>query len=50
VMRQHINLYVNEFTRDYGAEGTAAIAHLLVTAERLGIVPASEKPLYVSAA
>ncbi len=38
-MRQHIALYVNDFTRDYGVEGTAAIAHLLETAERLGIVP-----------
>jgi 1,4-dihydroxy-6-naphthoate synthase len=47
VMRQHIDLYVNEFTRDYGVEGTAAIVHLLATAERLGIVPSSDKPLYI---
>lgn len=47
VMRQHIALYVNEFTRNYGPEGEAAIAYLLSTAERLGIVPASGKPLYV---
>ena len=47
VMRQHIALYVNDFTRDYGAEGEAAIAYLLDTAERLGIVPRSSKPLYV---
>jgi 1,4-dihydroxy-6-naphthoate synthase len=47
VMRKHIALYVNDFTRDYGVEGTAAIAHLLETAERLGIVPTSDKPLYV---
>jgi 1,4-dihydroxy-6-naphthoate synthase len=47
VMRQHIALYVNDFTRDYGVEGQAAIAHLLGTAERLGLVPPSEKPLYV---
>jgi 5,8-dihydroxy-2-naphthoate synthase len=47
VMRQHIALYVNEFTRDYGVEGQAAIAYLLETAERLGIVPRSEQPLYV---
>jgi len=46
VMRQHIDLYVNEFTRDYGAEGTAAITHLLATAERLGIVPQSNRPLF----
>jgi 1,4-dihydroxy-6-naphthoate synthase len=47
VMRQHIALYVNDFTRDYGVEGKAAIAYLLDTAERLGIVPPSTKPLYV---
>ena len=43
----HIDLYVNAFTRDYGQEGEAAIRHLLATAERLGIVPASERPLFV---
>jgi len=47
VMRQHIALYVNEFTRDYGADGRAAIAHLLDTAEALGLVPHSSRPLYV---
>ena len=47
VMRQHIALYVNNFTRDYGVEGQSAIAHLLDTAERLGVVPQSNKPLYV---
>jgi 1,4-dihydroxy-6-naphthoate synthase len=47
VMRQHIALYVNEFTRNYGAEGEAAIAHLIATAERLGLVPPSDRPLYV---
>ena len=48
VMRQHIALYVNEFTRDYGTEGEAAISHLLATAERLGIVPASARPLFAA--
>jgi len=47
VMRQHIALYVNEFTRNYGAEGEAAITHLLATAERLGIFPPSDRPLYL---
>ncbi len=47
VMRQHIALYVNEFTRDYGAEGTAAIEYLLGTAERLGIVPPAKTPLFI---
>jgi 1,4-dihydroxy-6-naphthoate synthase len=47
VMRQHIALYVNEFTRDYGPDGEAAIAYLLSTARTLGLVPRSEQPLYV---
>jgi 1,4-dihydroxy-6-naphthoate synthase len=47
VMRQHIALYVNDFTRDYGEEGEAAIQHLLETAEALGIVPHSDRPLFV---
>jgi 1,4-dihydroxy-6-naphthoate synthase len=46
VMRQHIDLYVNDFTRSYGPEGQAAIEHLLATAERLGIVPTSDKSLF----
>ena len=48
VMRQHIALYVNDFTRDYGVAGQAAIAHLLQTAERLGLVPHSDRPLFVT--
>src|SRR5262245_61655995 len=48
VMRQHIALYVNEFTRDYGTEGKAAISLLLTTAERLGIVPTSARPLFAA--
>ncbi|HVG96858.1 MAG TPA: 1,4-dihydroxy-6-naphthoate synthase, partial [Chloroflexota bacterium] len=47
VMRQHIDLYVNRFTSDYGPEGEAAIAYLLATAERLGVVPPSARPLFL---
>jgi len=46
VMRQHIALYVNDFTRGYGAEGEAAIRHLLDTAERRGIIPRSSQTLF----
>ncbi|CAA9242118.1 MAG: 1,4-dihydroxy-6-naphtoate synthase [uncultured Chloroflexi bacterium] len=48
VMRAHIGLYVNDFTRDYGVEGETAIRHLLDTAERVGIVPHSEQPLFLA--
>jgi 1,4-dihydroxy-6-naphthoate synthase len=47
VMRQHIDLYVNSFTSDYGPQGEAAIRYLLRTAEGLGLVPPSAQPLFV---
>ncbi len=42
VCEQHIRLYVTEFSRDYGAEGEAAIRHLLKAAETVGAVPPAE--------
>ncbi len=39
VMRQHIGLYVNEFTSDLGAEGERAIATLLQGALAAGLIP-----------
>ena len=47
VMRAHIDLYVNEYTLDYGPEGEAAIADLLQRAEAAGVVPAVAAPLFV---
>lgn len=41
VQRQHIELYVNEFTRDLGDEGYAAAAALLDRAFAAGLTPAS---------
>ncbi|MFD0557415.1 1,4-dihydroxy-6-naphthoate synthase [Stackebrandtia endophytica] len=40
VTRQHIELYVNEFTADLGAAGHAAIDTLLTRAAAAGLVPA----------
>jgi 1,4-dihydroxy-6-naphthoate synthase len=40
VQQQHIDLYVNEFTRDLGAEGTHAVRTLLGRAAEAGLVPA----------
>jgi 1,4-dihydroxy-6-naphthoate synthase len=48
VMRQHIELYVNDFTRNCGGEGEAAIRFLLDRARTLDIVPASHQRLFVS--
>jgi 1,4-dihydroxy-6-naphthoate synthase len=40
VQRQHIELYVNEFTRELGDDGYAAIEALLGRAQAEGLVPA----------
>ena len=42
VCRRHIDLYVNEFSLDYGAEGEHAIRTLLAAAQRQGIAPDAE--------
>lgn len=47
VMQQHIDLYVNHYTLDYGTDGEAAIADLFARAEKAGIVPQSDQPLFV---
>lgn len=47
VMYAHINLYVNDFTRDLGNEGRAAVAFMLRKASELGIAPASPLPIFV---
>jgi 1,4-dihydroxy-6-naphthoate synthase len=47
VMQAHIDLYVNQYTLDYGADGEAAIFDLIERAEREGIVPGAEAPLFV---
>ena len=39
VQRQHIDLYVNEFTRDLGDEGYTAAGALLTRAHRNGLTP-----------
>ena len=46
VCRAHIDLYVNEFTLDYGPEGEEAIRRLLGNAADLGIAPGSDKGLF----
>ena len=48
VVQAHIDLYVNRHTLDYGADGEAAIFDLLERAERAGIAPKSDAPLFIS--
>jgi 1,4-dihydroxy-6-naphthoate synthase len=45
VQRQHIALYVNEFSRDLGPAGYAAITELLGRAQAAGLVPATDPEL-----
>ena len=46
VMQQHIDLYVNEYSLQYGEDGEAAIHDLYARAEEAGIVPASGHSLF----
>ena len=48
VIQAHIDLYVNEFTIDYGREGEAAITDLLVRAENAHLIPASTHSIFLS--
>jgi 1,4-dihydroxy-6-naphthoate synthase len=47
VMYQHIGLYVNEYTQDLGEKGREAISHLFTVAREKGVIPVSEKALFV---
>jgi 1,4-dihydroxy-6-naphthoate synthase len=50
VMQAHIDLYVNEYTLDYGPDGEAAVADLLERAARAGIAPDLALPLFADRA
>jgi len=45
VCAAHIALYVNDFSRDLGEEGSAAVTQLLDQAVAAGLVPRSTRPL-----
>ena len=45
VQRRHIDLYVNRFTENLGAEGYAAVHALLDRAHRAGLTPSAPHPL-----
>src|SRR5207253_6269959 len=48
VMYQHIDLYVNEYSIDLGAEGRRAIEMLFSRAAETGVVPAVTQPLFLA--
>jgi 1,4-dihydroxy-6-naphthoate synthase len=47
VMYKHIDLYVNDFSVDLGAEGVRAVTTMFDKAASLNLVPASSAPLFV---
>ncbi|MEZ4990165.1 MAG: 1,4-dihydroxy-6-naphthoate synthase [Saprospiraceae bacterium] len=49
VMMAHIGLYVNNFTRNLGPSGRAAVQHLFDTAHEKGIIPESSTTLFITA-
>lgn len=50
VVQDHIGLYVNDFSRNLGAEGMAAVETFLARGRDAGILPSCELPLTVSGA
>lgn len=48
VMYAHIGLYVNDFTRDLGKEGRAAVNFLFSEAQRLEVVPQISDQIFLS--
>jgi 1,4-dihydroxy-6-naphthoate synthase len=46
VMFQHIHLYVNEYTRDLGSRGRAAVQLLFDRAREKGLIPESGLALF----
>jgi 1,4-dihydroxy-6-naphthoate synthase len=49
VMYKHIDLYVNEYSVDLGAEGRRAVEVLFERARRSGVIPSLRKDLFLSA-
>jgi 1,4-dihydroxy-6-naphthoate synthase len=47
VTRQHIELYVNDFSLDIGPEGEAAIRHLYAAARQVGLLPPVTAALFL---
>lgn len=48
VIRQHIDLYVNNFTSELGNEGAEAIRRLFETARDKELIPQSDLPVFAS--
>ena len=46
VMRRHVELYVNDFSRDLGDEGERAVRALLERGRAEGVIPPARPPLF----
>lgn len=46
VIEQHIDLYVNDFTKELGREGENAVQYLFEMARQKGVIPDSKHPLF----
>jgi 1,4-dihydroxy-6-naphthoate synthase len=47
VIRQHITLYVNEYSIDLGSKGRDGLVELLTRAETAGIIPRSSETIFL---
>lgn len=47
VMRQHIELYVNDFSRDLGEKGRQAVNTLFQVAQKKGLIPQTEASIFL---
>ncbi len=47
VIRQHVNLYVNNHSIDVGQEGEKAVTELLLRAEEAGIIPKAKQQIFI---
>ena len=46
VMRQHIDLYVSDFTYDLASEGKEAVRHMIQEGQMRGVLPKYNMPLF----
>ncbi len=50
VMKQHIKLYVNDFTVNLGNEGIEAVEHLYKLAQKYDLIPSMKEPIFINRA
>ncbi|MEM6771776.1 MAG: MqnA/MqnD/SBP family protein, partial [Bacteroidota bacterium] len=46
VRQKHINLYVNKYSLNLGAEGRAAVSGFLSQGQQRGVIPQSNFPVF----